>query len=59
VETGVDGDVVHTDVVSVAETRRWRSVRTRDFFSNVPGLAAHYITMPLPARRASTAMSGV
>lgn len=57
VETGIDGDVVQTDVLSVAETRRWRAVRSTDYFSNVPGLAAHYATMPLPSRRASTTMS--
>ncbi len=56
---GVDGDVLQTDVVSVAETSRWRTVHTRAYFSNLPGLAAHYATMPLPARRASSVLTPV
>ena len=54
-EEGVDGDLVRTGVVSVAETRWWRGVRSEDYFSDVPAMARHYARMPLPPRRAAAA----
>lgn len=50
-ETGVDGHVVETMVLSVAETRHWRTVHSTDFFANLPGMAEHYASMAVPPRR--------
>jgi hypothetical protein len=49
-ETGTNGHVVETLVVSVAETRRWRTVHSTDYFANLPGMAEHYGSMEVPAR---------
>lgn len=47
---GVDGHVVQNTMVCVGECRRWKLVRIRDYYSDTPGVAAHYATMPLPHR---------
>ena len=52
-EVGKDGDVYRSPVVSVSELRHWKAVRTRDFFGNVPGCAAHYATLRVPPREAA------
>lgn len=51
-EVGRDGHTYRGDVVSRSEIRRWKTVHTRDCFSNVPGNAEHYATMEVPPRRA-------
>lgn len=59
VEVGVDGHVLETGVVAIMELRRWKVVRTRNSFSNMPDLVTHYATMPLPPRQATrTAAAG-
>lgn len=55
-EERLDGQVVEFRVVSVAESRRWQVVRTRDYFSDVPAVAAYYDQIELP-RRSSTTVS--
>jgi hypothetical protein len=34
----------------VAETRRWRTVHSTDYFANLPGMAEHYGSMEVAAR---------
>jgi hypothetical protein len=48
-----DGHTLTIRLVSVAESRRWRVVRTRDYVSDVPAMAAHYESFSAP-RRSST-----
>ena len=56
-ETGTDGHVVETLVVSVTETRHWRTVRTTDYFANLPGMAEHYASMVVPTRGQGAAVA--
>ena len=53
VERGSDGHTLDVRLVSVAELRHWKTVRTRDFFFDVPGVAAHFATVDLPPRQAT------
>lgn len=53
VEVGIDGQVYEGRLISVAEFRHWKQVRARDYFQDVPGLAAHFAKADIPTRRAS------
>ncbi len=52
-EVGLDGDVFDAQLVTVAEYRHWKVVRSRDYFFDVPACAAHYAGMHVPPRKAS------
>lgn len=54
---GVNGHVFEASMVTVAEIRRWRTVRSRDYCFDVPGWAAHYATMEFPPRKAARGRS--
>ncbi|TQM57458.1 nuclear transport factor 2 family protein [Humibacillus xanthopallidus] len=57
-EERMDGHMLKVRVVSVAESRRWRVVRTRDYFSDVPAMAAHYEHIELPSRTSRSLRDG-
>lgn len=54
VEVGMDGTVYDAQLVTAAEYQHWKVVRSRDYFFDVPGCAAHYATMKVPPRQGST-----
>lgn len=54
-----DGHTLTMRVVSVAESRWWRGVRSRDYFSDVPAVAAYYQDIALPARPSSNVATGI
>lgn len=49
-ETGANGHVVETMVLSVTQTKHWRIVHSTDYFANLPGMAEHYGSMAVPER---------
>ena len=49
-EQHVDGQVMRSPIVSVAETHHWKTVRMRDYFFDVPAVAEHYRDVALPRR---------
>jgi ketosteroid isomerase-like protein len=51
VEVGVDGHVYEAQLVTVAAFRHWKQLRGRDYFHDVPGLAAHYAHVDMPPRQ--------
>lgn len=53
-EERTDGHRLRSAIISVADTHRWKTVRTRDYFFDVPAVAAHYGDIELPPRAPHT-----
>lgn len=51
VARSVDGHVLTGTFIMALDFRRWKAVRNRDHFFDVPGIAAHYAGLQVPSRQ--------